>query len=1040
MNFQLSKLEKVLADLKELSISCIIPQKERWSVLDQMERHIPDDFIQEWNKWGLERFYEHDRWGEQNESRIFFLPITIPKEMNNKDISLRITTGREGGYTAFNPQFIAYVNGEFRQGMDINHILLPICQKGKEGQQISVVLHAFAGTEVGLMELNTELVVLSTEVTKLYYAVQTALQTLVILNDNSGEYVELMSALLTVVNAIDFRETPNGNFVTSVCNAYQLLEQLVYQKQWSSSPVTVHCIGHTHIDIAWRWTVEQTRQKVQRSFSLVASLMERYPEYHFFSSQPILYQFVKEDNPKLYETIKSLIRDGRWEAEGGMWIEADCNLPSGESLVRQIIYGKKFLKEEFGIDSQILWLPDSFGYSAVLPQLMKKSGLKYFVTSKLSWNEHNRIPHDIFEWEGMDGSRVYAYMITTPDDNGLPNSPDFSTYNATLQPKNVVGVWNRMVDKEVSRDVMLTYGFGDGGGGPTEEMLESGQNMLRGLPGIPNVRMGRAKDYFHTLENNLRSTAVVPRYKGELYLEFHRGTYTSVAKIKRNNRRSEIHLNSTELVAVLAYIKGNNLYPKAELEKLWKLLLLNQFHDILPGSAIKEVYNQSDIEYEAIRNGCEQLIAHCLNAIGQKKNASDTLTIVNTLWKETDHVIFVDGISNRSIWNGKMQFPSQQLCDGRTAVYLPKLSPLTIQTFKLCDTSEVPEQGVLFADTHCIENKFFILQLNEFGELASIYDKRAGREVLRAGECGNVLMAFEDRPSTCDAWNIDSSYREKSWHVHDVVNIEVCELGVVCAAVKVERCWLDSRITQVIRIFRDIPRIDFETEIDWHQSQILLKAEFPVDIHADDATCGMQFGNVRRPVHTNTSWEEARFEVYAHRFIDLSENGYGVSLFTGDKYGVDINRASLNLTLLKSPIEPWINADEGLHKFTYSLFPHIGDWTDAGVYLAASAPDRLVSVVSNGLDEQLKLSFASLDADNIAIESIKQSEDGQAIIIRLFEYYNRRNKAILSMHVSMKAAHECDLLENPLSELPINNQSLELYFTPYEIKTVRIEL
>lgn len=1039
MDFTLCKLEQTLAALENLIFFKPIQITDRKSAFMPFERHSPKEFMDAIDKLPLQPFGPEDRWGALNERRVFVVPVTIPREMDGQSVYLHVTTGREGGYTAFNPQFLAYVDGTLRQGMDINHRHLHIFDNAVAGQTAQVTLHAFSGPIPGLMTLQTALVVRSEDVWRTFYMFKTAFQAMLLPGSLPGERDALKAALLKAANAIDFNAAADDARRLSIKKAGDLLDEAVYKREWGKSPVHVHCIGHTHIDIAWRWTVSETRQKVQRSFATALSLMERYADYRFFSSQPILYQFLKEDNPDLYENVKKRIQEGRWEAEGGMWLEPDCNIPSGESLVRQIYYGKNFLSDEFGIDSKILWLPDTFGYCAALPQIMKKSGLKYFVSSKLSWNEFNRIPHDIFEWVGLDGSAVLSYMLTSPDDAGLPNTPDFATYNATLQPKNVLGTWERMVDKAVTRDVLMTYGYGDGGGGPTDQMLESAAYMAKGLPGLPHTRLGRADAFFEQLSRHVQDvdgSTPLARFCGELYLEFHRGTYTSVAQIKKQNQLAEAKMAAVELMLALT-----ENTETAWREDIWKKMLLGQFHDVLPGSAIEQVYQEADKDYASIFSACDEKLMASLKQLGAGRDQSMSLCVVNTLWRNIGRILICDGLAGQTVISDGKRLPSQMLPDGRTILYVEQLPIKGVQTFQTASLSnDTPSDDAAapMATAQRLENAFFAIQISSDGHLTSIFDKRVNREVLREGRHGNALLLFEDRPASCDAWNIDVNYREKAYPVMGDVSVHVSETGPVCAAVTVRRRFRRSQMTQHIRIFKHIARIDFETLIDWQESQMLLKAEFPVDIHADEATCGVQFGSVKRSTHMNNSWDEARFEFCAHGYVDLSEYDYGVSLFTGEKYGADVINGHLRLSLLKSPIDPWEGADKGLHHFTYSLFPHQGDAVKAEVYAHAQAFKTPVAFMATGTAD-VNVSMVACDVPHVSIEAVKPAEDGRGIIVRLCTHANMRAHAKLTFYKKLQSAVECDLMENDKKALQTNENGVECLFHPFEIKTLRIQ-
>jgi len=1034
MDFNLLKLEGSLAGIRKLAtLEELRAESREWAEDPSPERHQPERFPALCEQLAFAPFAWHERWGAAHESRVFRVKVSPPPGFAGKPAFLRVTTGREGGYTAFNPQFFAYVNGRLIQGMDINHTLLPL-PAAREGEGVEVLLHAFAGTEPGLIELHTHLARFDEQGLALYHAFLAALETLKLQVPGSAMHAELELALLAACDLLDFSAMAAEETAREECfaAALALLEERVYGRDWGQNPAEVYAIGHTHIDIAWRWTAAQTRQKAQRSFATAVQLMEQYPEYRFFSAQPVLYQFVKEDNPALYARIRQLAKQGRWEAEGGMWLEADCNLPSGESLVRQIYYGKKFLLEEFGVDSRILWMPDSFGYSPVIPQLMAQSGLKYFATSKLSWNEFNRVPHDVFEWTGPDGSSVLACMITSPDDQGLPNSPDFSTYNATLQPKNVAGVIERMNAKRLTRAAMMPYGYGDGGGGPTLEMLESARRMMRGLPGLPRLNLEGARAFFSRLDQDLAGQKP-PRVQGELYLEFHRGTYTSVASIKRQNRRMELAMAALELALA---ISGHD--EAKERETLWKTMALHQFHDVLPGSAIREVYAAYDAEHGQMMARARDLMLRAQKKPGQEE--ADTLCVINPLWASLPQVLLLEGLDGKTPMLDGRPLPAQALRDGRTAVYAEGLPAMGVQAFQLGGPALPAAAAKEGGDARRLENRFFTLELDGHGEIRSLVDKRRGRELVRPGAALNALKLFEDRPASCDAWNIDVNYVEKMWPVQQADEIVRWEDGPVCSALMVKRSFRHSTVTQVIRLYEELPRVDLEYTVDWQERQMLLKAAFPLDIHALQARCGIQYGFLDRPMTQNTPWEAARFEICAHRFIDLSEPDYGVTLLLGDKYGADLLDGQVRVTLLKAPVDPWPEADRGRHTFTLSLLPHEGNAFEADVYTQAAVPDRAQVLCGAGPAAGTRFSLAESLTRGVALEALKPAEDGDGLILRVNEYEGRRCLARVRLGRSIRSAQLCGLMENPLETLRADGNILEVPLMPRQILTIRLKL
>ncbi|MBO5790650.1 MAG: alpha-mannosidase, partial [Clostridia bacterium] len=607
-------------------------------------------------------------------------------------------------------------------------------------------------------------------------------------------------------------------------------------------------IGHTHIDVAWLWTLAQTKEKAQRSFSTALRLMEKYPAYVFQSSQPQLYAYVKENDPALYEKIKQRVKEGRWEVEGAMWLESDTNLVSGESLVRQILFGKRFIKEEFGIDSKMLWLPDVFGYTAALPQILKKVGVDYFFTIKTTWNETNAMPHDNMIWQGLDGSSVFAILG--------------DSYVKELNPETVKNTWKTHKDKKYTNICLSTFGYGDGGGGPTPEMLERYDRLKHGLPGYPKLRIQKSLETVKQTESQfLESTkkrGFTPKWVGEMYLEMHRGTYTSMAKNKKNNRQSEFLYTTLEKAAVTNMLLNEKAtYPKELLRCNWETILKNQFHDIIPGSSIKEVYEDSDAEYEKLLSEGNAAYTKTLSGIAENVKTEGGIFVYNPTpfvydgQVETENgTVFVSGIpaGGYAVVEGKA---------GQNAV---------------CVTAKT------------IENEYLRIEFSDKYHLVSLYDKKQDRELIEAGKEGNVLAVYEDYPRAYDAWEITEYYRQKRWVADNVSSVEIINEGTR-GGVRIKRAYGNSEILQTVLLREGSARLDFETEIEWHEDHVLLKAEFPFAIFAPRATYEIQYGHIERPNHRNTSWDQAKFEVPAHKWADLSESDYGVSLLNDCKYG-----------------------------------------------------------------------------------------------------------------------------------------------------------
>jgi len=665
---------------------------------------------------------------------------------------------------------------------------------------------------------------------------------------------------------------------------------------------SITAVGHAHIDTAWLWPLREARRKCARSWSTQVELMDQYPDFVFACSQPAQYEWVKESYPDLYRRIKEKAASGQWEPVGAMWVEADCNLPSGESLVRQLLHGKRYFMREFGYETRILWLPDVFGYPGNLPQLIKESGCDYFLTQKLSWNDTNKPEHHTFWWEGIDGTRVFTHF------------PPADTYNGDFSAEQVEYSARNFKDSVSSNRSLYLFGYGDGGGGATAEMIESAHSL-----GVP---VGRAIDFFDRASAEAHDLATV---RGELYFELHRGTYTSQSRTKHLNRRAQEALREAEMWSVAA----GGTYPRPELDAAWKKLLLNQFHDILPGSSIDWVYEETERELDAV---------------------------------------YTDAQS--------MALAAMEMCGA--AVARPPV------------TGDGP-----------LENEFLRVELGEEGAVTSIWDKEAGREVLSGR--GNVLELHDDNPRRWDAWDLDIEHRD--------------------AYVVVGRRFGSSTVNQRISLEDRVLR--FATEVEWHERHKILKVAFPVTVSASEATYEIQFGHVRRPTHFDGSRARAMFEVCAQRWADLGDDDYGVALLNDCKHGYDIHESVMRLSLLRAPTHPDPSADQGFHRFTYALMPHMGDWRNAGVIEAAEDLNAVFGIPR---------SLVMVDTPQVRVEAIKRAEDSEAVIVRLYEAWGRPCRTRITTTLPARRVTLCDLLERERSET-----SLELDFRPFQVVTLKLD-
>ena len=671
-----------------------------------------------------------------------------------------------------------------------------------------------------------------------------------------------------------------------------------------------------------------------------------------------------------------------------------------------------------------------FGYSWALPQILKRSGIDNFMTIKISWNQYNHMPHDTFRWIGVDGSEVLTHFMSTPaiSDNGG------YTYNGVIDPVSVKGEWDLYHDKEINQDLLLAYGNGDGGGGVNRDMLEMGRH-LKAMPGLPRVTPGTAYDYFENLQKTVAATdRHVPTWDGELYLEYHRGTYTSQARNKKNNRKTELKLREAEWLASEAAVKTGDFssYPVKDFHEAWKIALRNQFHDIIPGSSIHEVYEDSTEEYRKANEILDAIEKNALKVL--TRDAASTVTVVNNSSFAGEGIVTVKGFEDKEgSWlsaDGK-ELPAVRTENG----WLVKVSGVeptgfTTLTFKEGTGAESFSKADWIGE---IDTPFYHITWDESGRMTSIFDKENDREILKAGETGNRLVVYEDRPMNFDAWDIDIYYQEKGYEVEDLKEVSV-EKSSLMTTVKMTWNYEDSVISQEIRLYNDDRRIDFVTHADWHEHQQLLRVLFPLDIRTSEATFDIQYGNVKRPTYENTSWDMAKFETVAHQWADYSETGYGVSLMNDCKYGYSARGHILGMSLIKCGIYPDYAADQGSHDFTYALYPHSGSWQESGVQKSAWSLNNPLWAVAGTLD--VESAFCKADTDHVAIDCVKKAEDSDDLIVRFHEYEGMRGPVTLKFGFPVASWQETNLCENPEGE----EQTGELKVTvrPYEIRTFRV--
>ncbi|ASK62214.1 alpha-mannosidase [Virgibacillus phasianinus] len=984
-----------------------------------------------------------ERWSGRDLYAWLSADVAIPKTWQDKKIVGLFDFGNTGGGNNSGFESLLFVNGEPYQGVDSNHKEV-FLSGDQAGHTLAFDFRLWTGLEGGgkpaVQEYKLEyaqLAWLDERVDNFYYDAKAVIETVLVLHENQPERHTLLRVLNHALNLLNWLNPGSKDFYESVYQAHHYLDDELNRME-KNNDITFHCIGHTHIDVAWLWRLKHTREKSARSFSTVLRLMEQYPEYIFMQGQPQLYEYIKEDYPEIYQKMKEKITDGRWETDGGMWLEADCNIPSGESLVRQLLLGTNFLRDEFNAESKYLWLPDVFGYSWALPQILKKSGMETFMTTKISWSQYNRMPHDTFKWRGIDGSEILTHFITTTEP--WPESR-YYTYNGFMTPQVVQESWEAYKDKNINQDLLLSYGYGDGGGGVNREMLEMRRRIDK-MPGLPNAKPSTSTTYFNNLHKTIEETnEYVHTWDGELYLEFHRGTYTSQAYMKRMNRKLEFLYRESEWLSVLSGIGQNSLatYPQKELTSGWKTILRNQFHDIIPGSSIKEVYQDAKLEYEEAEQLAVNVWENASKSIVQMKD-EHTWTIFNSApWERTDLIeIPTEATEGKWVDIDGHELTAQQSADGWLVQVenLPSMGYLNILFSPSESIDNQKDEAFIFHDNG-VKTPFYTINWNDNGHLTSIYDQENKREVLADGAHGNVLQVFEDKPLMFDAWDIDIFYQQKMEEVSALKSIELVEKGSLQAVIRFTWSYGESLIEQDMVVYTNSRRIDFKTEIDWKERQRLLKAAFPVDIRSTEATYDIQFGNVKRPTHWNTSWDYARFESVGHKWADLSEGGYGVSLLNDCKYGYDIKDHVMRLSLLKSPIHPDPDADLGHHSFTYALLPHQGSWKEGNTEREAWSLNNALTH-QEGSSAQGKQSMLTCSASNLMIDAVKKAEYDDRIVVRMHEFEGKRIDAELSSDLGILSWQECDLMERPLAE-QVKNDMINFQIKPYEIKTYLVE-
>jgi alpha-mannosidase len=975
-------------------------------------------------KADYEPFEVGQAWGEPWSTTWFRLSGEVPRTWSGRKVEVVVDLGFNEHMPGFQAEGLVYdTSGSPVKGVHPRNRYVPVADRAQGGERADLLVEAAANptiplphsTELGdrltsgdvpLYQLRrADVAVLDEDVWGLVLDVEVLAGLMRQLPGHEPRRHELLRALERMLDTLDLHDVS----ATAARAREQLTE--VMSRPAHASAHRISAVGHAHIDSAWLWPLRETERKAARTFANVTELAGHYPDLVFACSQAQQYAWVKANQPEIFQRIKQAVQDGTWAPVGSMWVEADANMPGGEALARQIIHGKRFFRDELGVDTEEIWLPDSFGYTAAFPQLAKLAGVRWFLTQKLSWNQTNKMPHHTFWWEGIDGTRVFTHF------------PPVDTYNSELAASELQHAVTNFSEKGRANSSLVPFGYGDGGGGPTRELLERSRR-LADLEGSPRVVVEKPSAFF---ERAHAEYPEAPVWSGELYLELHRATYTTQAKTKAGNRRSEHLLREAELWSTAAAVAHGYDYPYDELDELWKTVLLHQFHDILPGSSIAWVHREAREEYERVRLRLEDLLERATGAAG-----GGGPTVLNAAPMDRHEVVAVP----QELAAGLE--PMQKLADGRSLAWahVRALAAGTLDSRLPDDVHPVTATGTV------LDNGLLRVEVDTDGLLASVYDLRHDREVLARGQRGNLLQLHPDHPNHWDAWDIDRHYLRQHTDLVDADSVTVVDDGPMLARVEVRRSFGRSRVTQTYSLAAGSARLDVDTEVEWGESEKVLKARFPLDIHAGRSSSEIQFGHVQRPTHANTSWDHARFEICAHRWVHVGESGYGVAVANDATYGHDIMRESgqgratttaVRLTLLRAPHSPDPRTDQDQHRFSYALVPGAGVREAADAGYALNLPLR-VTAQTPGVRP-----VVDVDGPAVRVEAVKLAEDRSGdVIIRMYEAEGGRARTAVRPGFACRAGQVVDLLERPLRDIAVEDGVFRLSLRPFEIVTLRL--
>ncbi|SDI11148.1 alpha-mannosidase [Actinokineospora alba] len=945
------------------------------------------------------------RWGAPWGTSWFTVTGTVPAEWAGRTVEALLDLGFDENMPGFQCEGLIYrPDGTPVKGLNPRNQWVRIGSPAAGGEE--VVLHVEAASNPVILDyhpfLPTDLGDLETAGTEPQYklarmdlavfdeTVWHLIQDLEVLGELMAELpVEgarrwnILRAVERALDAIDLQDV-NG---TAAAARDRLTDVLASPAEPSAHRLSA--VGHAHIDSAWLWPLRETVRKVARTTANMTALLRDESDFIYTMSQAQQYAWIKEHRPEVYALVQKAVAEGRFVPAGGMWVEADTNMPGSEAMARQFVHGKRFFIEEFGVENDEAWLPDTFGFAAGLPQIIKAAGSKWLLTQKISWSQINKFPHHTFLWEGINGTRIFTHF------------PPVDTYNCSMLGREIAHAARNFKDKGVARHSLAPTGWGDGGGGTTREMIAKASRM-RDLEGSAMVEWRTPAEFFALAEAEYPNP---PVWVGELYLELHRATLTSQAKTKQGNRRSEHLLYEAELWAATAAVRHDAPYPHEQLDRIWKTVLLHQFHDILPGSSIAWVHREAEQTYARVAEELNGIITAAQRALAGPSDGGE--------------------VAFNAAPHQRGQTPA-----GGAALIEPGAGG--------CSVGPRPEGG------YRLDNGLLRVDVDERGLIVSAYDLAARRETVAPGQAANLLQLHSDFPNMWDAWDVDQFYRNTVTDLTDVDVVAVIDEGADTVAVRVVRSFGSSTVTQLIRLTAGVKRLDLDTEVDWRETEKFLKAAFPLDLHADRYAAETQFGHLYRPTHTNTSWEAAKFEACNHRFVHFEEPGWGVALVNDSTYGHDVTRTvrpdagtttTVRASLLRAPRFPDPHTDQGVHRFRHALIPGatIGDAVREGYRV--NVPERRVP----GSADVAPL--VTVDNEAVVLSAVKLADDASGdVVVRCYESLGGRAEVRLEAGFAVAGAHRCDLLERPLDgqACELDGDVVELRLRPFEIVTLRL--